>query len=318
MVTSIKSDFTTLAAPSGDEPRILDHFRTYITNISAARAQTILDTLNWPRQRDRNERWVEVLRLAILKGELTFLTLAYAELPNGRQYLLDGQHRLDALSRIEGRALPAQVTVHRVNDEAAVGALYLTYDRPKVRTPDVGLRAMGVFDQTETPEMVVKRLSPGALLAHSGFSRSIRTQGVSTTERSRIVQSWLPEIDEYYRLLIEADAPTATKRLLMRSPVAAVALVTMREQPMVAQSFWSKTASQEMLETNDPRRTLLLWLQQTTVFRGRQGMSEVTYCLYIANAWNAFFEGRPLKILKVASSQAAMRLAGTRYQGSAQ
>jgi hypothetical protein len=313
MVTSIRPDSTT-----GDA-RFLDHFRSYVTNVSAAKARDILETRNWGRQRNLNTRWVEMLRMAMLKRELTFLTLAYAELPDGRQYLIDGQHRLAALSQIDGYVLPAQVTVHRVNDEAALGALYLTYDRPKTRTPDVGLRAMGVFEETEAPEQFVKRMGPSALIVESGFSRSVRTRGNSLVERSQIVQSWLPEIGRYHDLLLGTDAPRESKRTLLRAAVGSVALATLRDQPASAEMFWSRLASQEMLAADDPRRTLMNWLRATTLTtRGRNGMSEITYCLYVVGAWNAFFEGRSLKLLKVVDTKSAVRLGGTRFTGSAQ
>lgn len=319
MVASTRTDFTTAGPRPGDDARILDHFRTYVTTVSAARAQNILDTLNWPRQRPRNERWTEILRMAILKGELTFLSLVYAELPNGRQYLVDGQHRLSALRLLDGYVLPAQVTVHRVSDEAAVGALYLTYDRSKGRTPEVGLRALGVFEETQTPEGFVKRMSAAAIIVDSGFSRSVRTRGSSLVERSNVVRSWLPEIAQYHDLLIDIDAPKQSKQSVLRASVGAVALATLREQADTAEMFWSRLVSQEMLAYDDPRRILMNWLRATTLTtRGRNGMSEITFCLYVAGAWNAFFEGRPLKLLKVADTKGAVRISGTRYQGSAQ
>jgi hypothetical protein len=73
-----------------------------------------------------------------------------------------------------------------------------------------------------------------------------------------------------------------------------------------------------MLAADDPRYVLLNWLRGniSAAARGRQGMPEITYCLYVAGAWNAFFEGRTLKLLKISDPQAPVRLSGTRYQGA--
>lgn len=317
MVASIKPESTTSQfAPADEAPRILDHFRTFVATISAPRARQITQDLNWSRQRALNERWVEILRMAILKRELTFLSLVYAEFPSGRQVLIDGQHRLAALGRIEGFILPAQVTVHRVNDEDEVGALYLTYDRSRTRTPEVGLRALGIFDETKTPEQFVRRMASGALIVNSGFNRSGRLRGDSLIERSRIVESWLPEIGRYHDTLSAASRETTHK--LVRAAVGAVALATLREQPDQAEAFWSRVASQEMLTNDDPRYVLMQWLRGnvSAQSRGRQGMPEITYCLYVAGAWNAFFEDRRLKILKVSDPSAPVRLSGTSYRGA--
>lgn len=286
-------------------------FRSHEEFITPDRAQAILDTLNWRRQRDIRPSWVEKLKLAMLKNELTFLSLVFAELPGGTLVLVDGQHRLAALVAA-AKPLHATVVVPQVATEQALGALYLQFDRPQARGPETHLKALGVFEATDVPSMFVRRMGGAVAMISSRFSRSYRAE-YSAIDRTNDVRTWIPEIEAYY-LILSGVGPQVKNRLL-RQAVAAVALVTLRYQPGMAEEFWTKVASQEMLVADDPRRRLYLWLDENTVSRNKRGLSEIAYGLYVAAAWNAFAEGRTLRLLKVGDTSAPVRLVGTPYQG---
>lgn len=294
-----------------EEPRILDHLRSYQTHITPARAREILDTQNWQRQRQISPNWVRDLKMAILKKELTFLTIVFAEMPDGTKRLVDGQHRLTALSELEA-ALPATIIVHRVLTEAELGELYLKYDRSKARGPEVGLRALGVFEESDVPEKFVRRMGGAVSIIRAGFSPSYR-QDRSLVERTNAVREWLPEIALYHTAL--AGVGNATVNKFLRSAVGAVALVTLKYQQGPAEVFWQRAASQEMLAIDDPRRQLMRWLIESTASRKKFNTGEILYCRYVATAWNAFLQGRTLKLLKVADTSSPVRIAGTPYQG---
>jgi hypothetical protein len=292
-----------------DQERILDHFRTFVTHVSSDRAQQILDKLNWRRQRDISHGWVADLRMAILKNELTFLTLVYAEFPDGTQVLVDGQHRLTALATLQIR-MEAQVTVHRVADERELGVLYLKYDRAKTRGPEVALKARGILDRVEHPDKL-KKLAPGVQIVRSGFSPSYRADK-SMISRSDGVEDWLSECETYIRLI--SAAPRSDQRALSRAPVVAVALATIRHQPDISQEFWTRAASQEMLASDDPRLRLMAFLRENKRVTGYRGViREIHYSRYVAAAWNAFYEGRPLKLLKASDISGPVRILGTPY-----
>lgn len=297
MVAEVKPNFS-IAAPRAS-------FRTHDTLITPEYAREILANENWTRQRDVNWRWVTDLTAAIQQGQLTFLSLVFAELPDGSRHLVDGQHRLNALSGLD-LSLPASVITHRVQDDAELGALYLKYDRSRARGPEVGLKAMGVLEQSgDVPSGFVRRMSGGVHIIQSGFSRSYR-QNRDLVSRSLATGAWMAEITAFYDAI--TGAPTEVKYKLQRSPVAAVALVTFRHQEGLAEEFWSRVASQEMLGADDPRRRLMMWLRANVV---NNIGSDILYCRYVAGAWNAWFEHRDLKILKVVDNDAAVRIVGT-------
>lgn len=310
MVTELRRNVTTPPPTPGETGLLLDHLRSHVTRVTPIRAQEILETLNWFRQRDISESWVDTLTMAILKGELTFLTLAFGEMPNGTKHLVDGQHRLRALVRAD-RSLTATITTFRVMNDEELGKLYLTFDRARSRGPEVGLKALGVFEHTDTPPHFVRRMGGSVAILKSGFSRSFR-QDKSVIDRSLAVQEWLPEIGSYHGVL--EGAPSADRKLFYRSPVGAVALATFRHQPGGAEEFWTRTVSQEMLGADDPRRRLMNWLRDNTTSRVS---SDILYARYVAAAWNAFFEGRTLKIIKISDPSGSMNLLGTPYREGA-
>lgn len=287
------------------------HFHSRDEFITPEWAATILATMNWERQREIRASWVEKLKMAMLKGELTFISLVFAEFPDGKLILVDGQHRLSALVEI-GRPFPATVVTHRVTTTDELGKLYLKFDRPQARGPETHLKALGVFDETSVPPNFVRRMGGAVAMIATGFARGYR-QTSSMVERTNDVRAWLPEIEAYHKILYGVSPQV--QRRLMRQAVVAVALVTIRYQPGLAESFWTKTATQEMLGADDPRKRLFTWLDENTVFRNKRGLSEIAYSLYVATAWNAFAEGRSIKLLKVPDVSAAVRLVGTPYQG---
>lgn len=289
----------------------LDDLYTETITVTPVEAQRILKTLNWERQRAIQERWVEKLARAMVKGELFHLALVFAERPDGSRVLLDGQHRLRAMIEADRTFRNTAVTVHRIMDDSQLGPLYLTYDRSRVRGPDVGLKAMGAFDEIENkdmPESFVKRLSAAVVIVDSGFSRSYKWE-LSNMDRSYAVRGWMREIEAYFDLL--RDSPSSSRTRLIRSPVAAVALATLRYQPAVAREFWRRTATQEMLREDDPRRRLMIFLEQRRITK-IEG-NEIAYAQHVAVAWNAFFEGRTLKLIRINDTSGYVNIVGTNY-----
>ena len=89
--------------------------------------------------------------------------------------------------------------------------------------------------------------------------------------------------------------------------VMAVALYTLRHQPARAHEFWHGVAGNDGLRKGDPRAALiadLLFNRTLNVGSHRQKVQQP------ALAWNAFCEGRDLKIIKCIDG-AALTLWGT-------
>ena len=283
--------------------------RTWVEDVTPGGARSILNTRNWSRQRPLRRQHVAYLVDCINLGELTTLSLMYGELPDGQLVLVDGQHRLDALSRT-AMTLPAVVTSIAVADDDAIARLFATIDRQSTRTPADMLRASGLEERSGVSVTVLRDISSAAGMAQSGFSQNYRPVR-SMIQRTQATEEWLPEGREYHGCLEGGDGLVVS--YLWRMPVAAVGLATLRHQPERAVDFWHGAAQEDGLSRNDPRAQLVKWL------RAHRSNSHGTfiYARYVAAAWNAFFERREIERVQVSDASGPMRLFGTPYMPKA-
>lgn len=307
MVAALKPNST--PSPSGaNDALYLDHIRARVTRVTPERAAQMLSTLAYERQRNISSKHVDYLLAMMGKGELTDLLIQEAEFPNGRRVLVDGYHRLSALVQF-GQPLLAVVVTYRVNDEQELNERYAKIDRPATRRPSDMLRAFGVDQQTELSAKMLKVVSAGAVIVANDFPRnSGGNNQKSVITRTNDVQKWISEGEAYAACL--SGCTNEIQVLLTRAPVVAVALATLRYQRGLAESFWSRIAAEDALPKDSPEARLLAWLRANRV---NQVGQQVIYCRYVAGAWNAYYESRPLKLLKIADPSAPVVIAGTPY-----
>lgn len=302
MVANLKPDSTT---PLADVTA--DALRARVVRITPERAATMLTTLSFERQRAISPKHVEYLLATMRTGELTDMVIQEAEFPNGRKVLVDGYHRLTALVQY-GRPLLAVIVTHSVNSEHELAERYAKIDRSFVRKPKDMLRAFGIEDRSEMSVKMLSTVSAGVAIVANDFPRHSGSIGArSLIQRTNNVDAWLPEGRLYAACL--NGATNEVSLLLSRAPVTAVALATLRYQPSLAEPFWSRIAADDGLLKDSPEGRLLTWLRANRVTQHGQFF----YCRHVAGAWNAYFEGRTLKLLKIADPSAPVSIAGTPY-----
>lgn len=298
-------------SPTGvlTETRMLERVETFTRVVSPARARAILEESRYERQRELHLNHVRTLLAEMVKGALTMISVALAQLPDGQTKLLDGQHRLTALAELSGSMLVA-FTIHHVKSEDELDRLYLTFDVGRRRTGRDGLQAMQVGKDSSLSMTVLGRIRSAAVIAESGFSRDPRQRQLSLIEASAATAKWLSCGEQYAMWLNGSNGRVS--RLLWRAPVAAVALVTIEAQPEAADTFWSTIARRDPLEKNDPRFVLLEWLE---AHQSQRNGGPIRDCRYVGAAWNAFFEGRQITKLMLKNPADPVRLSGTRFGG---
>lgn len=307
MVASVRQESTT-ANGTAPDALYLDHIRARVTRIAPERAAQMLETLSFERQRNIAPKHVEYLLAMMRKGELTDLLIQEAEFPNGRRVLVDGYHRLTALVEY-GQSLLAVIVTYRVASEDELNERYAKIDRPATRRPADMLRAFGVDQQTDLSARMLKTISAGAVIVANDFPRnSGGNNQKSVITRTNDVKKWLEEGQAYAACL--AGCTNEIQILLSRAPVVAVALATLRYQRGPAETFWSRIAADDGLSKESPEGSLLRWLRANRV---NQVGQQVIYARYVAGAWNAYYEGRALKLLKIADPSAPVVIAGTPF-----
>lgn len=275
-------------------------------------AKRILEDLNFPGQRKVDDSRVYGHRYAIIKGDwVEGHAITFAALPDSRIWLVDGQHRLTAIGESDA-AVPVTVRIVPVESVKAAQQFYAGFDQKKsVRTDKQILDAVdaakesGLTTRTASAVYAATPLLLNWLEPISG-SEAVKKNPEVFLQHNRMaaLHEWAPEARQYEQICAKAS-----KALLsgMRLPgIVAVALYTLRHQPARAHEFWSGLAEQDGLRKNDPRATLYRDILTRTLSTGsiRQRVQMP------ALAWNAFCEGRDLKIIKCIDG-AALALWGT-------
>lgn len=264
-------------------------------------AQRILDELNFGGQRKvRESRALKHLHRIKTGDWRASFPITLAVLPSGVMYLVDGQHRLHAIVR-HGAAVPVTVLLSAVDNEAEARRLYSGFDeRDSVRSDNEMMDAVGVSDTIGLPRAYTHKLYKALPILRNNLEPATGSEieagkyvdlfGVDT--RLSVIAEWKPEAAEYLHV-IQKTKGRIRARLLTAGSMA-VALYTFRYQPIKAHEFWHGIADNDGLRRNDPRSTLLRDMLERSLSTGALRQTVQAPVL----AWNAFCEGRELKIIK--------------------
>lgn len=283
-------------------------------SVSAEVAKLIIDECPYDGQRDLNEDRALLLAMAMERG--TFLPntqIAFGVL-DGRFYLVNGQHRLNAvgLARLDQRF---RIEVYPCQSRDDLDALYCRFDQPGgQRSLTQVSRSLGLHDDTD------KGLRPAtaALLLRAMPILMMDLRRVAPIHRTRATRDldakkteaikWKPWAIEYQHCL---DRGLTTRTARFRTGgVFAIALVTLRYQHATAREFWSEATRCSGLLSDDPRQAL-----HSHFLSSKRSRSEYDLMEAAANAWNAFFQKRRLTQCKALGSP--IKLLGTPFLGDA-
>jgi hypothetical protein len=271
-----------------------------VVNMAPGTAKRILDELNFPGQRPIFSSRVYGKSLAIVTGDwIESFPIDFAALPDGRIWLVDGQHRVTAISRQQA-PVPVTVRLIDVDSEKDAKKLYAGYDQGEsVRTTKQILNAVGIAHELGISEKLAKSIYEAAPILLNNMEPITGSVNVrlfpevfAKQRRMEAICEWANEAREYEGIISEST--TALRQKLQTSGPVSVGLFTLRHQPARAREFWAGIAKNDGLRRFDPRSTLI----QDYLVRGvgtgssRQRVQQTTL------AWNAFCEGRDLKIIK--------------------
>lgn len=273
-------------------------------------AKRIVDELNFSGQRKvKKARVAENLaRMTSGAWEPHVSILIFCELPDGSLVLINGQHRSCAIVEFD---VPVQTKIDIIpaRDNDHVRSLYAKYDgQESVRTQTELVKASGLaeaFDiKTKTAEMLIKAVP----IIINGMEPSTKGAGKEHLNqfsfRLESAMPWEREAQEFDEIVANADQHI--RRYLLRAGTMAVALYTLRHCRKQAIEFWDGVARNDGLRKTDPRARLIADFAIRSLGSGAMRQSVQQSAL----AWNAFFEGRELKIIKCIEG-AEIFIAGT-------
>lgn len=281
-------------------------------NMPPGIAQRILDELNFPEQRKRKLYRMRKHLLRIQRGAWrSSFCITFAVSRDGRIWLVDGQHRLWAIVEHDA-PVPVRIVFDEVADEREARRLYAFFDEmDSVRNSTEVLDALGVSETMGVKRITAQRLYRALPLLMNNFEAvrggtasndagDVKLQDLRMAE----IGNWQLEAVKYERICATAD-PYIQKKL-MGAGCMAVALYTLKHQPARAIEFWTGVAANDGLRKGDPRSRLIADMQERALSVGsvRQSVQQPSI------AWNAWNEGRELKIIKCLNG-AAISIWGT-------
>jgi hypothetical protein len=222
---------------------------------------------------------------------------------NGKLIRVNGQHRLNAVATT-GKAQIFMIEVKPVASASELAALYATYDNESRTLSETAgpLARKGDLGKEE-----VATLLRSVQFIYSGFRKPDEKQAAtmrSHVMRNSVAEIWYPYAERYFALTEQAPGKDG-KAALRRQSVAAVALYTLKFQPEKAAEFWQGLAMDDGLRRTDPRKSLLEKLRSGDCARS------IAFQMHaVAAAWNAFFENRKMKEVRVRLDK-PFRIAGT-------
>lgn len=252
-------------------------------------AALILEKYNYKHQRPLTrmnwELYAQAMRECAFED---YTTLQFAVL-NGVPILVDGQHRLKAMS-VAGLAMQFTVKLLAVQDQAAIERVYSTIDSGRKRSPRDKMGAL--HEQLGLKSAQCNSLNTAARAILVGLKSITSKESVALNLIVRDEEAVKAEMRMlapamHALLACFAKAPKANVSLFMRGHVLAVALITMRDQPEKAVQFWTAAAEDDGLRNGRPEKALINWMRKNPVGKSSRQQHEAAIV-----CWNKFFEGK--------------------------
>jgi hypothetical protein len=282
-----------------------------VTSLSALEMNRVLQNCGYEHQRFVSERHVAVLTDLMRRGRWQPKSQIDFAILDGRYILINGYHRAYAQVR-SGKTVKWVIALHPCKTAAELRSLYYAFDTNiRVRGSRDILKA-GEFGEIHglTAEMADSLYRATTYLA----SKFIMNPKFKNYLVDKQVDRRLELASEYakaagrYSVCLEG-LPTQRKKKMMSGAVTAVAVATFRYQGDTAWEFWSGVASMDGLKRGDPR----LALASDFLARKVTGGTVAAFAPAVV-AWNAFFDDRELRIVKVLDSFVPV-INGTPFDG---
>lgn len=235
--------------------------------------------------------------------------VAFAVLPSGRRFLVNGQHTLAAIAR-SGLTQELTVIEHMAADMDEVRRIYARSDQ--------GLKR-GFTDLPRPEELTQQN--------HGAVGAAIRFIAGGLTRRVKMEPEVIRDLEDHYLPsavaffgYLEGVEENLYWRF-KRAVIVAIGIVTVADAAGVigeerVRDFWRGAAMDDGLQRGDPRKHLIEHLKSTTLSNvGRAGVtvSPEYQARYIAACWNKWTANQTdVRLVKVIES-APIRLNHTRF-----
>lgn len=298
-------------ADSKDQQTVTDYIHEGVVTLSALQMNAVIKECGYDGQRGISERHVFILADLMKRGQWQPKNQIDFAMFMGRLILINGYHRAYAQVR-SGKSITWSVVVHRVKNLQELRALYHAFDTNVRMRSGVDILKANAFGEQH-----------GLTATAAASLYSAIPYIVSKFELNPKRRNFLAEKQVDLRLQVAADYAKAAGRYAscfqglpaVRSTrfrggaITAVAVITFRYQSEQAWEFWSGVAQNDGLKRGDARLALV-----TDMLTRRTKGNLVEAFAPAMIAWNAFYNERDLKLIKVLDGFAPV-IDGTPFDG---
>jgi hypothetical protein len=284
--------------------------------ITPEMAYEILSATDHEYQRPLRKGWVDFLAKEIKAGNFLSNNIALCVNGDEKKYLVNGQHTLNAIFE-SGIAITLPIQTFYVQNKDDIASIYSRFDKQHKRTRADTFRAFDMETKLEMSYTAVNHYGACAYFILNNFSRNVDRELVSEREVMDFMHEWKPYAKQYFASI---ELAGSLRVPLERREIFSIGLMTSRHSRQ-ADDFWHYVVTDDGLYVGDPRKTLHNWLSESGVGGGNVGYtrkkrivrtSESMRC--VVAAWNAFIEGRKLKILSIKNPSLPFTIKDTPYK----
>lgn len=275
-----------------------NNLSAYVVDVMPEVADSLL-AMNFEHNRSVRPSFVKRFASVINRGEFVDGSQIRLNKIGDKYVLVDGQHRLSAISE-SGKAATMVVVVSEKSSEAEVRDEYAKLDSTgSWRSLADMVIALDAAEELPVGSSLIAYAAAFRLI-HSNFNP--RQFG----DTSRL--SMFPVMREYTQsialtkewLKTRISGSSASLRGYMRAGVLAVALVTTQHAEIdVAMNFWKTSSDDDGLRKFDPRKQLNDYLRKPM---GKGGHQQLQMAAVAAKCWNEYIAGEEIKQLKMPKS----------------
>lgn len=226
--------------------------------------------------------------------------ISFCKLPDGKMILVNGYHRMTAVTE-SGIPIIFSIRILDCKDMSDVKRAYITFDTgTRSRSESEVISAMGITEEFNLTKQVAEAVYKAApLIANKMLYYNYQTSPIqikNVTQRIMLADDlWL--LGKKYQDLISTAAYKHRSKLLM-SGVVGVAIATIKHQYELASQFWPRVADMANMKIDDPRLVLAKTLTERKYQANAKDGTVPANAIDSALAWNAFYSGKSITILK--------------------
>lgn len=296
-----------------DQQGVRDFLTEGVTSLSPIEMNRVIQNCGYENQRSISEKHVLVLADLMKRGRWQSKSQLDFAVLNGRYILINGYHRAYAQVK-SGKTITWSIALHKANTEADLRTLYYAFDTNiRARGSRDILKAVEFVSTTGVPAEMADALYRATPYLASKFIIDPKHKNFLVEKQA---DRRLELASEYAkaasRLAAAIDGMQGSRKLKFKNgAVVAVAVATFRYQSETAWQFWTGVAQMDGLKRGDPRLALCNDFMTRKVTGG--GHRAEAFAPSII-AWNAFFNERPLQLIKVLDSFGPV-IDGTPFDG---